>query len=380
MRGKRSTGRSRHGKGWVGWVLSLVLGSLLIMLAYNHLIREKPRPPEPFSHEVSRVDQIIKNQFYEIGVAKKDVLDQRTVPRKEGKSAWEESDIKIRLPGSLSGSRVEENLKRSLSSAGTPVSVTSSQDSDSLRIEVKVRGRLTHHLTFLLPEASSPKASHGPRMAIVIDDLGGENRISKELLDWDSQLTFSILPFAPYSKSLAREAHRRGKEIILHLPMEPRGYPGVKPGEGVLLHRMADSELLLQLSKDIDAVPFIKGVSNHMGSRLMEEPDKVKIILAELKRRGLFFLDSRTTPGTVGLQVARSLGLRTMERTVFIDHLQGEKEIREKLEQLIQISLTSQKAIGVGHPHPSTIRSLKEMIPRMKEKRIEIVPLSVLME
>ena len=189
-------------------------------------------------------------------------------------------------------------------------------------------------------------------MAIVIDDLGGENRISKELLDWDSRLTFSILPFAPYSKSLAREAHRRGKEIILHLPMEPRGYPGVKPGEGVLLHRMADSELLLQLSKDIDAVPYIKGVSNHMGSRLMEEPDKMKIILAELKRRGLFFLDSRTTPETVGLQVAKSLGLKAMERTVLSIIYREKRRSGRSLSSLFRSPSPRERRSGSVIPIP----------------------------
>jgi hypothetical protein len=214
----------------------------------------------------------------------------------------------------------------------------------------------------------------------VIDDLGGENKISQELLHWDLPLTFSILPFAPYSKTLAEEAHRRGKEIILHLPMEPRGYPEIKPGEGVLLREMDEPKLLRQLSKDIEAVPYIKGVSNHMGSRLMEDPEKIRIVFSELKRRGLFFLDNRTSPKTVGLEVAQSLGLKATERSLFIDHASDEEEIKQKLEQLIQFSLSTGKAIGIGHPHPSTLKSLKEMIPKMKENGIEIVPLSAMME
>jgi hypothetical protein len=224
------------------------------------------------------------------------------------------------------------------------------------------------------------RRTDGPKIALVIDDLGGENHLSRELLLLDAPVTFSILPLRTYSRHLAAEAPRKGKEVILHLPMEPHGYPKIKPGEGALLKKMNEEELLRQLAGDIDSVPNIKGVSNHEGSRLMEDSEKMKIILSELKRRGLFFLDSRTTPRTVGLQTAKSIGLKAMERTVFIDHNLREDEIREKLEQLTRSALSRGFAIGIGHPHAITIQSIREMLPRAKGKGIEIVPLSALME
>jgi polysaccharide deacetylase 2 family uncharacterized protein YibQ len=229
-------------------------------------------------------------------------------------------------------------------------------------------------------QPTTEKAALRPKIALVIDDLGGERLIARELLEWDLPLTFSILPFTPHAKIIAREAHRKGKEVILHVPMEPHGYPKIRPGEGVLLREMDEAKLLGQLSKDLEAVPYVKGVSNHMGSRLMEDPERMKILFSELKRRGLFFLDSRTTPQTVGLQVAQSVGLKAMERTLFIDHSSNEEDIKQKIKRLIQLSLSNGKAIGIGHPHPATIRSLKEMIPKMKEKGIEVVPLSAVME
>jgi len=219
-----------------------------------------------------------------------------------------------------------------------------------------------------------------PKIALVIDDLGGERLIARELLEWDLPLTFSILPFTAYAKSIAREAHQKGKEVILHIPMEPHGYPKVRPGEGALLGEMNEESLRRQLVKDIEAVPYIKGASNHMGSRLMEDPEKVKIILSELKRRRLFFLDSRTTPQTVGINVAQGVGVKAMERSLFIDHSLDEEDIKQRIEKLIILSLSNGKAIGIGHPHPSTIKSLRAMIPQMKEKGIEIVPLSAVME
>jgi uncharacterized protein len=364
----------------MGYILSFFLGSLLVLAGYVYLTREKPLSPEAFSQKFFLVDQIIQRQLHEMGIPKENILLRQSSLKKEGDLAWEQFSLKVQVLPSLPFSLIERNFRRSLSALGKPVSIKASQIPGSLQLEVKVFNRVTHRLTFVPSTPSALKTVHHPKIAIVIDDLGGENKISKELLHWDLSLTFSILPFAPYSKTLAEEAHRRGKEIILHLPMEPRGYPEIKPGKGVLLQEMDESKLLHQLSKDIEAVPYIKGVSNHMGSRLMEDPEKIRIVFSELKRRGLFFLDNRTTPQTVGLQVAQSIGLKAMERTLFIDHSSGEGEIKEKLERLIQFSLLTGKAIGIGHPHPSTLKSLKEMIPKMKEKGIEIVPLSAVME
>jgi len=371
--------KRRGGKHWIGYLLSFLLGSLLTMSGYLYLIQEKPTPPEAISQKVFLVDQIIRSQLYEIGISKKDVL-QKSSLKKEGEIVWEQSFMKIQIPRSVSFSLIEGNFKRSLSTLGKPFSLQSSKISESLQLEVKILDRLTHQLTFIPTKPSILKTGLRPKMAIVIDDLGGENHISKELLHWNLPITFSILPFTPHSKTLALEAHQRGKEVILHLPMEPHGYPKTKPGEGALLYEMDEEKLLRQLSKDIEAIPYIKGVSNHMGSRLMENPEKLRIILSELKRRGLFFLDSRTTPQTVGLQTAQSIGLRAMERSLFLDHSPSPEEIKEKLERLIQLSLATGKAIGIGHPHPSTLQSIKEIIPRMKEKGIEIVPLSSVME
>ncbi|HUL30378.1 MAG TPA: divergent polysaccharide deacetylase family protein [Thermodesulfobacteriota bacterium] len=372
--------RREGSKRWMGYVFSFFLGALLGLGGYVYLTREKALSPEDFSQKVFLADQVIQSQLYEVGIQKKNILLHQTSLKKEGGLAWKQSSLKVRVLPSLSFSLVEGNLRRSLSALGRPVSIQSSQKPESLHLEVRVLGRITHQLTFVCSLPSSLGMGLHPKIAIVIDDLGGENKISQELLRWDLPVTFSILPFTRYSKTLAGEAHRKGKEIILHLPMEPYGYPQVRPGEGVLLEEMDETNLLRQLSKDIEAVPYITGVNNHMGSRLMEDPEKIKTVFLELKKRGLFFLDSRTTPQSIGLQVAQSVGLKATERSIFIDNSSADEDIKQQLERLIQLSLSKGKAIGIGHPHAATIKSLKEMIPKMEEMGIELVPLSGVME
>ena len=370
-------GRSRS---WIGYLISFFLGALLSLGGYHFLTREKLPSPEDFSQKVFLVDRIIQGQLYEIGIPRKDILLHQSSSKKERGLTWKESTQKIQVSRTLPFSFIEENLKRSLSQLGRTVAIHSSHSTESLHVDISIQSRRTHQLTFVMLQPTTGKVVLRPKIALVIDDLGEERRIARELLEWDFPLTFSILPFTPYAKTIAREAHLKGKEVIVHVPMEPHGYPKVRPGEGALLEEMNEESLRQQLVKDIEAVPYIKGASNHMGSRLMEDPEKVKVILSELKQRRLFFLDSRTTPQTVGMNVAQNLGLKGVERSLFIDHSLDEEDIKQKIEKLISLSLSNGKAIGIGHPHPSTLKSLKEMIPKIKEKGIELVPLSMVME
>ena len=357
-----------------------MLGGLLAFGAYTYFLQEKPLSQEDFSQKVFLVDQVIQGQLYEIGIPRKDILLHQSVSRREKGFTWKESTQKIQVSRTLPFSLIEENFKRNLSRLGRTVDIQSSPSAESLRVDVRVQNRRTHQLIFVVLQPKAQKAVLRPKIALVIDDLGDDRPIARELLEWDFPLTFSILPFTPYAKTIAKEAHRKGKEVILHIPMEPQGYPKAKPGEGSLLEEMNEESLRHQLIKDIEAVPYIKGASNHMGSRLMEDPEKVKIVLSELKRRKLYFLDSRTTPQTVGVHEAQGIGVKAMERSLFIDHSLEEEDIKDKIEKLIRLSLSNGKAIGIGHPHPSTIKSIKEMIPKIKEKGIELVPLSVVME
>jgi len=380
MMAKRSRSKRREGGPWIYYLLSFFLGSLLTLSITLFLTKEWPLSKEAFSQKSFLVDQIIRSQFYEMGVQRRDIVSRRTLSKEDRALVWKASLMKVRVARAVSFSLIEENFRRSLSKLGKPISLQSVTGKDALELSFKVQNRITHQLTFLYGKPSLPKIAGRPKVALVIDDLGAEDQMSQELLHWEVPLTLSILPFTPYSKSLAQQARQRGKEVILHLPMEPHGYPETKPGEGVLLQEMEDQEFLRQLLKDLDAVPNIKGVSNHMGSRLMEDPERLIIIMKELKRRGLFFLDSRTTPESTGLQVAEAIGVRATERSLFLDHSQDPEDIKQQLEKLAQLSLETGRAIGIGHPHPSTLKCLKEMIPRMKEKGIEIVPLSSLVE
>jgi polysaccharide deacetylase 2 family uncharacterized protein YibQ len=212
-----------------------------------------------------------------------------------------------------------------------------------------------------------------PRVAIIIDDLGYDKKIAEKFLELDAAFTFAILPFSPFQKKIAKRAQENGLEVMLHLPMEPVEYPGVDPGPGTLLTSMSPDQLISQLKKNLDTLPTIKGVNNHMGSKLTTESSQLYQIFSILKKRGLFFVDSRTTAKTLCKPSARMFKVPFAQRDVFIDHQQEPEFIRKQINKLIHIAKRHGEAVGIAHPHSTTYTVLKEMLPELK-KNVQLVP------
>ncbi len=218
-----------------------------------------------------------------------------------------------------------------------------------------------------------------PKVAIIIDDIGYERRVAEKFLSLDVVLTFSVFPHSPFQQRIIRKAHAKGFGIMLHLPMEPYEYPEVDPGPDALLTSMSPDELIDQLNKNLDAVPLIKGVNNHMGSKMTTESTRMYQIFSVLKKRGLFFVDSRTTPESVCKPSARLLQIPFAERDVFIDHVQEADFIRKQIKELIRIAEIHGTAIGIAHPHLITYEIFREELPEL-QKKVRLVPASSLVQ
>jgi polysaccharide deacetylase 2 family uncharacterized protein YibQ len=214
-----------------------------------------------------------------------------------------------------------------------------------------------------------------PLVAIIIDDLGYDKKIALNLSKLNARLTFSILPFSPFQKSIARLSREKGFGIMLHLPMEPLEYPNIDPGPGTLLTSMTPDQLTRQLEKDLDAVPYIRGVNNHMGSKMTAESGQMYQIFSILKKRGLYFVDSRTTAETLCKPSARLFQIPFAQRDIFLDHRVEVEFIRKQLKELVRIAQRNGYAVGIGHPHSLTYQVLHEMLPDLR-KKIRLVPAS----
>ncbi len=228
-----------------------------------------------------------------------------------------------------------------------------------------------------VPAPLLPPPPSRPRLAVIIDDIGNNHRY-KELVNIGVPITLAVMPSRTFSKEAATYAYRKGAEIILHLPMQPKGYPETDPGKGALLVQMTREQILGMLKKDIETVPHITGVNNHMGSQFTEFHTGMKVVLSDLKERGLFFIDSKTSLHSKAYTLARSMKVRSAERSVFLDNVQEEAAISRQLTEAVRVAKEMGEAIAIGHPYPSTVAVLEKMLPRLNDEGIELVRASAL--
>ncbi len=206
-------------------------------------------------------------------------------------------------------------------------------------------------------EAVVSKKTDLPKVAIIIDDMGYNELIGEQLLRFPIELTLSFLPFAPHTRKLERLAHRAGKTVFLHLPLEPKDST-FNPGCGALYLQDSPETQREKFANALQEVSHAVGVNNHMGSRFTEDRPAMANIMQEIKERSLMFVDSFTTPGSVGLQTARQAGINSIGRSVFLDNVLDEEKICHQLEQLVILSERNGRAIGIGHPHRETVSAI----------------------
>jgi len=212
-----------------------------------------------------------------------------------------------------------------------------------------------------------------PRLAIVIDDLGNELAPARRLAGWPEPVAGAVLPGLAYSAASARALSEGGKQVLLHLPMEPQGFPRVRPGPGVILRAQSDGEITQTLEADLATVPGAAGVNNHMGSAATADPRVMRAVARVLSHRGLFFVDSRTTDATVAERTAEEESVPSARRRVFLDDVATEAAVKERLDEALERARTEGSAIAIGHPYPATLAVLERELPTAGEKGVKLV-------
>jgi hypothetical protein len=226
--------------------------------------------------------------------------------------------------------------------------------------------------------STSHADEHGPLIAVIIDDLGYHQYPDASVVDLTIPLTCAFLPDTPFSKSLAKAAHGRGKEIMLHIPMESMNHKALGPG-GLDLN-MTEHQFKTSLSQSLDSIPYVQGINNHMGSLLTQHPGHMAWLMHELKQRpALYFIDSRTTTKTVALQLAKEYGIPSLKRDVFLDSKPNDEHyVIGQLEQAYRLAQRKGFAIVIGHPFSETLSALEKLGPVLEQKGIRFVTVSEL--
>lgn len=222
------------------------------------------------------------------------------------------------------------------------------------------------------------------RAAIVIDDLGQDSTVARTVLQLPYPIVPSILPHLPHSTWVAQAAEHTGLEVLLHLPMEPAsaGRPAAgsptRAGPGEIRVGMSGEQVALTIDQDLASVPRCVGVNNHMGSRATADVALMTLVMKLLRERGLYFVDSRTTPRTVAFDVARRYGVPAFYRSVFLDDTPTLAYTLGQLRRFEQVVQKEGVALAIGHPYPSTLAGLAKFLPELERHDIRLVPVSQL--
>ncbi|MGH9743494.1 MAG: divergent polysaccharide deacetylase family protein [Candidatus Acidiferrum sp.] len=250
-----------------------------------------------------------------------------------------------------------------------------------LRLDFRSASVVTNSIHIIAPgsaaaglsSASRPEERNGTaRLAIILDDLGSDRAAAEAIFALPYPLTISILPNHAHSTDIAEEAHRRGYEVMLHLPMQSVG--NETPEARELHPGMPADEIPMLFEQMMQSVPFAAGVNNHQGSQATADPALMQELMPVLLKWNLFYVDSRTTAATIAYDTAQSLGVRSAYRNVpFLDDVAEVSAVRKQLELALRDAKKKGDAIAIGHPHSATLRALNEILPQAQAQGVHLV-------
>lgn len=359
---KNKTVKDKKGRFIVISLLLLVTLTLLIVMAL-YLMKGRvtvagyPYPEKRIIEKrIEEINADLDVALSELDISKDLLIDDGVGHQGEDGESLLALGDKYRLPQGLEKDEVLHQLNDRMGRWKGVIGIESSDISDGgFELSIYAFGLNVRRLKILPPVVVLP------RVAIIMDDLGTNKKYWKEIFSLKYPVTLSILPHQPFSSELARRANKEGSEVILHIPMEPIDYLNHNPGTGALLVSMTEEELKETLLSDLSSVPYICGVNNHMGSLFTQDKDKMEIVLGEINKRGLFFVDSRTTPNSLAFETAVGMGVPTLKRSVFLDNDRKADKIKGRIEELMKDAKKNGFAVGICHPYPETIKALKEM-------------------
>jgi len=276
----------------------------------------------------------------------------------------------LHLPESISSSRLQQALEDALPADGFTVMRRKQGE-----VQVMVRGVPTH--TFVGAPPPYLPSVPGPKVVVVIDDMGENMAVAQDLAGLSAPVVFAIWPNASHAAQARALAMKHGLDILVHLPMEPLSYPENDPGKEALFVSMSNEALQRTIQQNLDKVPEAVGVNNHMGSRFTRDLRGMRLLTQTLKQRRLFFLDSRTTSKSVGQAAARESSLPFYGRDIFLDNSLVVQDIFLQLKKTERLAKRNGVAIAIGHPHPETAQALRSWLAQ-RDPAVSVVSLTTL--
>ena len=270
------------------------------------------------------------------------------------------------------------SLSERLQSINAEISQTSEDQNDLRYTMVISQGSTIVDTLKLVRKSYLPNRS--AQVAIIIDDFGYKfDKVAKEFIYFPQPITLSIIPHLKYSAEIIREGNMFEKELLIHMPMEPLEAAYDDDGM-VLLTTQSAGEWRVRLQKAFSLITTARGLNNHQGSKATANTEMMRVVMDEIKKQNLFFIDSKTSPKSVAAKMARQAKVPTAENQVFIDAQNEPEFIKSQLERLADIAQQDGSAIGIGHVRKNTLEILTNKLPDFEARGIDIVSVSQLVQ
>ncbi len=273
------------------------------------------------------------------------------------------ANLEVRLPKNVSLGSASRALEALARDPAARLEIRWEKEENTARTAV-INLNGSKALTILLLEEPAPMAQglgREPKIAIIMDDVGQDQRAFRQLMELGIPLTLSILPAGAQAQEMAREANSRGLEVMLHIPMEPKDYPSRKPGPHALMVSMDGQQIARLIQYQLELFPQASGANNHMGSKLTEDLQHMSTLMDVLAKRSMYFVDSLTSPHSVAYSVATQKGLKAYRRDVFLDNIKNPEGIREQFQVAMSLAKKKGHALAICHPYPETLALLPEL-------------------
>jgi polysaccharide deacetylase 2 family uncharacterized protein YibQ len=349
------------------------MGFGVLLFANSLLLQEHAEPPVPPPTLHSDWAADFPSRVERVTVAVEALRLPLPTPTEERKGSgalhWWHRHYELTVPAPGKAGAID-HLLEPVRTAAPGVTAEVNENEAGAQVQIGIDGLLTHTIVLHW-------LGRRPRAAIIIDDLGNDLLIAGQFVEIPAPLTFAVMPFRPFSKEVAERAALVGREVLVHLPMEAEN--GADFGAQDVLQVAADRGTILHdVDASLAAIPHAVGVNTHMGSRFTADRDRMQWVLERLKAKGLFFIDSRTSPLSVACEVAASISLPCANRTLFLDDTDDESAITTQLHALTELARTRGDVIAIGHPRPATLAALQTALPGFAAAGVDVVPASTI--
>jgi len=322
----------------------------------------------------------LRGALEEIGISR-ELIDERPGAAVAAGVGRAPVQWKIQVPPRASLFRINDAVTQAILTLGGRVVRGVERPAQTVGVALDLRvgygDRITHAIVV---EPNPAIADAGTQIAFIVLDVNQDSEpLFRAFLESPIPLTFALRPGQPRLAGTAKEIREADREVFVQLPMEPIGYPKVDPGKDAILLDLSKVEIEDRINRCLASVGSARGIITRMGGAAVNDPDVMRAVLGEVKRRDLLFVDAHGGGPTLVEEMGEEMGVKTLTLGGTLD-MSGANAagIRARLRQLVTTATQRGTLVVSFKASILTLGVIESERARLAEQGIEIVPASKL--